>query len=312
MIGSLFSGIGGLELGLEWAGLGPVAWQVEQDAYCRKVLAKHWPDAVRYDDVRAVGSHNLSRVEVLCGGFPCQDISVAGLGAGLAGARSGLWREYARIISDLRPRVVVVENVAALRFRGLDVVLGDLAALGYDALWLPIRAADLDAPHLRERLFVVAHAHEVRQSQPQGSIEERGRRALDGSEALVNPHGEQRVDEQQRPALAEAQALPRGRGRSRCKQRAAAQSGVGGAVDGLPDGLDGPWPAWQGEAQGEHEAPRIAPTQPGRIKRLAALGNAVVPQVAYAVGLIAKAMMERANSTAAVAPPMMRAVLEVT
>jgi len=173
-IGSLFSGIGGLELGLEWAGLGRVTWQVEKDAYCRQVLAKHWPDAVRYEDVRAVGAHNLSRVDVLCGGFPCQDISIAGKGAGLSGARSGLWSEYARIIRELRPRIVVVENVSALVVRGLDRVLCDLAASGYDAVWFHLRASDVGAPHLRERLFIVAYADGVRESQSQGASKKSG------------------------------------------------------------------------------------------------------------------------------------------
>ncbi|HNY47673.1 MAG TPA: DNA cytosine methyltransferase, partial [Casimicrobium sp.] len=157
-VGSLFSGIGGLELGLEWAGLGPVAWQVEQDEYCRRVLKKHWPNADRsVKDVRIAGRGNLQPVDLICGGFPCQDISYAGKGAGLAGERSGLWYEYARIVGELRPRFVVVENVAALLTRGMGDVLGTLAGLGYDAIWTTVRASDVGAPHRRERLFVVAY-----------------------------------------------------------------------------------------------------------------------------------------------------------
>ena len=110
-IGSLFSGIGGLELGLERAGVGRVAWQVEIDPFCRAVLAKHWPDVERFEDVRSVGASNLSPVDVICGGFPCQDVSLAGLGRGLEGERSGLWFEYLRIVTEMRPRFVVVENV---------------------------------------------------------------------------------------------------------------------------------------------------------------------------------------------------------
>lgn len=157
-IGSLFSGIGGLEKGLEDAGCGSVVWQVERDPFCRSVLAKHWPHAKRFEDVCAVGLDNLPPVNIICGGFPCQDISYAGKGAGLAGERSGLWREYARIVRELRPRFVVVENVSALLARGLGDVLGDLAALGYDAEWHCVRASDVGAPHRRERLFVVAYA----------------------------------------------------------------------------------------------------------------------------------------------------------
>ena len=160
-IGSLFSGIGGLELGLERAGLGPVKWQVEIDPYCRAVLAKHWPDVERFDDVRTVGRGNLAPVDLICGGFPCQDISLAGGMAGISGSRSGLWSEYARIVGEIRPRYVVVENVAELARSGLDRVLADLASLGFDAVWFPLAAADLGAPHERDRLFVVAHPVQI-------------------------------------------------------------------------------------------------------------------------------------------------------
>lgn len=155
-IGSLFSGIGGLELGLELAGVGHTAWQVEQDEFCRAVLKKHWPAAAQYQDVREVGASNLERVEVVCGGFPCQDISQAGKGAGLGGARSGLYFEYLRVIQEISPRFVVIENVAALLRRGLDVVLSTLDESGYDASWSTIRASDVGARHRRDRLFVVA------------------------------------------------------------------------------------------------------------------------------------------------------------
>jgi len=156
-IGSLFSGIGGLELGLERAGLGPVKWQVEIDPYCRAVLAKHWPNVERFDDVRKVGAGCLAPVDLICGGFPCQDVSVAGEGAGLAGSRSGLWREFARLAGDLRPHFVVVENVGGLVQRGLIDVLGDLAEIGMDAIWFPLSASDVGAPHERLRIFVVAY-----------------------------------------------------------------------------------------------------------------------------------------------------------
>jgi len=112
-IGSLFSGIGGLERGLELAGLGHTVWQVELNEYCRAVLAKHWPNAERFEDVSSVGKPTLAPVDLICGGFPCQDVSSAGKRAGLAGARSGLWFEYLRIVRELRPQWVVVENVAS-------------------------------------------------------------------------------------------------------------------------------------------------------------------------------------------------------
>jgi DNA (cytosine-5)-methyltransferase 1 len=158
-IGSLFSGIGGLELGLERAGLGRVVWQVEQNPFCRAVLAKHWPDADRsVCDVREASATNLAPIDVLAGGFPCQDIADTE-GSGLAGARSGLWFEMLRLVRELRPRGVVIENVDGLSTKGLDVVLAGLASCGLDAIWFPVRAFELGAPHRRARIFVVAYAN---------------------------------------------------------------------------------------------------------------------------------------------------------
>ena len=159
-IGSLFSGgCGGLELGLERAGVGHVVWQCEIDAAARRNLARHWPGVKQHEDVREVTSETAERVDVICGGFPCVDLSFAGKGAGLAGARSGLWFEYLRVIRELRPRFVVIENVPALIVRGLDVVLGGLAEAGYDAVWFTLRASDVGATHRRERLFIVGYAN---------------------------------------------------------------------------------------------------------------------------------------------------------
>ena len=154
-IGSLFSGIGGLELGLEWAGLGPVRWQVERDEFCRRVLAKHWPGVRRYDDVRTIGGY-LERVDIICGGFPCQDVSSAGSRAGLVGDRSGLWSEFSRVIGIVRPRAVVVENVASGASLWVDAVVRDLVEQGYAVFPFPVAASDVGALHARKRVFVVA------------------------------------------------------------------------------------------------------------------------------------------------------------
>jgi DNA (cytosine-5)-methyltransferase 1 len=155
--GSLFAGIGGFDLGFERAGM-VCKWQVEIDEYANRVLAKHWPGVHRERDIRQCGEHNLERVDVICGGFPCQDISYAGQGAGLDGERSGLFFEAVRVVRELRPRVVVLENVAALLTRGLDRVLGTLAEIGFDAEWHWLPAERLGAPHQRERCYVVAYA----------------------------------------------------------------------------------------------------------------------------------------------------------
>lgn len=151
----LFSGIGGFSLGLERTGGFKTVAFCEIEEFPRRVLAKHWPDVPIHRDVRELKAEHVGAVDVICGGFPCQDISTAGKGAGLAGERSGLWREYARLVGEIRPRYVIVENVAALLGRGLGTVLGDLAALGYDAEWHCISAAAVGAPHKRDHCLPV-------------------------------------------------------------------------------------------------------------------------------------------------------------
>lgn len=157
-IGSLFSGIGGLELGLEQAGVGHTVFQVERDPYCRQILGLRWPGVPCYADVREVGAGNLPACDLLVGGFPCQDLSkAAGPNAkGLDGDRSGLFFEFARLIGELAPRLVLMENVPALLGRGVDRVLGALAGLGYDARWEVVSASSVGAWHQRERVFLVA------------------------------------------------------------------------------------------------------------------------------------------------------------
>ena len=154
--GSLFAGIGGFDLGFERAGF-QCKWQVEIDDYATKILERHWPDVHRQRDIRQCGRHNLERVDCIIGGFPCVDISYAGKGAGLDGARSGLFFEAIRLVRELQPRAVVLENVAALLTRGLDRVLGTLAEVGYDAEWHCIPAAAVGAPHVRDRVFILAY-----------------------------------------------------------------------------------------------------------------------------------------------------------
>jgi len=153
--GSLFAGIGGIDLGLERAGM-ECAWQVEIDPYCQKVLVKHWPEVRRHKDVRECGAADLDSVDLICGGFPRQDISYAGKGAGLPGKRSSLWWEMLRTIRLVRPRFALVENVAALLKRGMGRALGDLAESGYNAEWDCLPASAFGARHLRTRVFIIA------------------------------------------------------------------------------------------------------------------------------------------------------------
>jgi DNA (cytosine-5)-methyltransferase 1 len=170
----LFSGIGGFSLGLERTGGFETVAFCEIEPFPRRVLAKHWPEVPCYDDVRTLTGARLAAdgiaVDVITGGFPCQDLSVAGKQRGMGeGTRSGLWSEIVRLIGDLRPRYVIVENVAALlsgpserRGGWFGRVLGDLAECGYDAEWENIPASALGAPHRRERVWVVAHAPEIK------------------------------------------------------------------------------------------------------------------------------------------------------
>lgn len=180
-IGSLFSGAGGLDLAVEHVTGGRTVWHCEADPDAAKVLAAHWPGVPNLGDITAVDWSAVEPVDVLCGGFPCQDVSAAGRRAGLAtGTRSGLWLEYAEAINQLRPQLVVIENVRGLLsgyahramepgpddlgdrssrplLRAAGAVLGDLADLGYDAQWTTVAASEVGAPHRRQRVFIVAY-----------------------------------------------------------------------------------------------------------------------------------------------------------
>ena len=157
----LFSGIGGFSLGLERAGMRTVAF-CEIDQKCRQRLAEHWPGIHIFPDIRKLNqpslcAYGIYEVDVICGGFPCQDISNAGKRLGIEGERSGLWKEFARVIGEIRPKFAIVENVAAINFRGLGRVLGDLTEIGYDAQWNVIPACAIGATHERDRCWIVAY-----------------------------------------------------------------------------------------------------------------------------------------------------------
>lgn len=299
----LFSGIGGLDLGLERAGFQIVA-QCEQDPFCRAVLAKHWPGVPCFDDVRTIDPSSVPGVECVCGGFPCQDVSVAGKGAGVdAGERSGLWREMFRVIDALRPRWVLAENVPALRTRGADRVLGDLERIGYTCTPLVVGAGDVGAPHRRQRVFIVAHAErDGRRARGGVAGDEGGTRGGRGESAGGGELGDTRrsgCEERHAPALAARAGLGGG-------ERDEVADADGGRHDGrarLPGRGEvgrtaADWPSPPGCPQKPWEAPRIlelpvGPATDGvspRLVRFAnrcalkATGNAVVPQDAEVVG----------------------------
>ena len=159
-VGSLFSGIGGFDIGFERAGM-EVAWQCEIDPHARAVLAKHWPGVPCYDDVRGISAGSVPDVDLICGGFPCQDVSVAGRRAGLAGERSGLWFEFHRVLAELKPPWVVIENVPGLLSsnggRDMGTVLGGLGDLGYRWAYGVLDAQWFGVAQRRRRVFIVGH-----------------------------------------------------------------------------------------------------------------------------------------------------------
>tara|TARA_R100000234_G_scaffold117971_1_gene97446 strand:- start:1058 stop:1891 length:834 start_codon:yes stop_codon:yes gene_type:complete len=258
--GSLFAGIGGIDLGLERAGM-TCAWQVEIDPWCRKVLAKHWPDVRRYEDVKTVGGDTLEPVALIAGGFPCQDVSVAGQRAGIQdGTRSGLWSEFHRIICELRPRYVFVENVPGLLTNGMGRVLGDLAEIGYDAEWEVLSAADVGAPHLRKRVFIVADADDA-------GLETAGKkREVAGREIATGHVGSGSS------AVADTDSS------DDTPRHEQTESPVVGSRRPWIGNQEANW--WTTEP----DVGRVANGVPQRVDRLKGLGNAVVPQCAEQIG----------------------------
>jgi DNA (cytosine-5)-methyltransferase 1 len=152
----LFSGVGGFSIGLEKAGMETVAF-CEIDKKAQLVLKKHWPSVPIFEDIKTLKGEDVGAVDVICGGFPCQDLSTAGTGKGLKGERSGLWFEFQRLINEIRPKYAIIENVSVLRSRGLETVLRSLSEVGYDAQWHCISASSIGAPHQRDRVWIIAY-----------------------------------------------------------------------------------------------------------------------------------------------------------
>jgi len=157
--GSLFTGIGGFEEGAKLAGI-ETLWSCEFEPFQRSILKRHYKESKQYEDIRTAVIRE--RVNIISGGFPCQDISVAGKMEGIRGGRSGLWSEMFRVIRNLRPEYVIIENSPALLIRGFERVLCDLSQLRYNAEWQVISNVAFGYPHKRKRLYVIAHPHEIR------------------------------------------------------------------------------------------------------------------------------------------------------
>jgi len=333
--GSLFTGIGGIDYAFSCAGF-DVLFQCEIDDYCRKVLSKHaeiyWPVATQFTDVRTIGGHNLPAVDVLFGGFPCQDVSLAGKRAGISeSTRSGLWLEFARIIGDIRPRVVLLENVAGILTRDGSLVIADLAKMGYVGHWGVIRASDSGAPHQRERWFCVAYAAIMQcdggnyntsdgmgfkslselgngnRSKPVAYPSSAGRQERDiaavpnrtrhGTRRNITPMGNTTSIRRK-----QYQPITRSLRTRKAKRRlfklagtghGKSEPGMGRIPDGLSARLDRhQFPARPGQPQFQDEPPRVSPPSNHRAKRLKALGNAVVPQVIYPIALAIREWLE--------------------
>lgn len=285
---SLFAGIGGIDLGLEAHGCQTVAYS-EVDPYAASIMARHFPDAVNLGDITTIdweAARELD-IDIICGGFPCQDISTAGRGAGIAeGTRSGLWRHYADAVRVIRPRGVLVENVSALLARGLDRVLGDLAACGFDAEWDCIPASALGAPHRRDRLFLVAYPGSEGRRQDAGGAP--GHESSHEGRPASDDHEPGRDGESGGPWLVADTDCERWReGRTR---RAPSQG----------ERRISAWPApRRSEFWGaEPSVGRLAHGVPRRMDQLRCLGNAVVPQVAEHVAGILINRMEGAAHAA--------------
>jgi DNA (cytosine-5)-methyltransferase 1 len=289
----LFSGIGGFSLGLERTGGFRTVAFCEIDRYCRQVIAKHWPDIPCYEDVQELTKERLQEdgisVDVICGGFPCQDISTAGKRAGIKGTRSGLWSEYARLIRELRPSFIIVENVAALLHRGMDTVLGDLASIGYDAEWHCISASSIGAPHQRDRVWIVAYHHsgseharsfnaemgrtsQVVADSKRMQRQAAGRGAHEEGQSLHSTIRSQSTSSARpgRKALANTRLTRLPTSRSESERTDRIISGRSTAT--------GDW--WTSEPS----MGRMVNGVPKRVDRLRALGNAVVPQIPEIIG----------------------------
>ena len=253
-VGSLFSGIGGIDLGLERAGMS-IVWQCEIDAFASAVLAHHWPDVPNHGDVTQLDLAVLQPVDLICGGYPCQPFSYAGSRQGESDERH-LWPYFAAAVRVLRPRYALLENVSGHLSLGFGRVLGDLAEVGYDVEWESVPAALVGAPHLRVRVIAVAHVADTDDERRVGRARffrpgwwlepaHRGDDVADADSArLEGPRGLRDQGERARRAVA----------------------------------ADVSW--WAVEP----DVGRVAHGVPGRVDRLRALGNAVVPQVAQAVG----------------------------
>lgn len=273
----LFSGIGGFALAARWANWRTIGF-CELDPYCQKVLTKNFPGVPIHDDIKTyTGSEGSA--DIITGGFPCQDISVAGTGVGIEGERSGLWSELARIIGEVRPRYAVLENVAALLSRGLDRVTGDLAEIGYDCEWHCIPASAVGAPHRRDRIWIVAYSGSDGIRHKSGWLNGQDWQGQaeswdDGAQGNVADTNKPRLAGRLRRILQE-----------RAYKRATWATGALRDSDHEDESgcaeYAGPWSSLPEHAKWfiEPDVGRVANGVPARMDRLKGLGNSILPQL---------------------------------
>ena len=270
-VGSLFSGIGGLDLGLERAGM-KVIWQSEIDPYACRVLKKHWPEVPNLGDIKQVEWADIARPDVLCGGYPCQPFSLAGKRQGEEDSRH-LWPWVRHALSVLRPQYAILENVRGHLSLGGPTVIGEIAALGYCVEWRVISAASVGANHRRDRVFIVAY--------PDGYRLEAQRRTIRDAEAFSGLGGDG-------PNVADPESGVNVR-RQRSGRDDRSEVFGGRNLQRGTEGYEG-WEWWETEP----DVGRVAHGVPSRVDRLRGLGNAVVPQVAETVGRLVMAHADAA------------------
>tara|TARA_R110002012_G_scaffold100811_1_gene239608 strand:+ start:906 stop:1814 length:909 start_codon:yes stop_codon:yes gene_type:complete len=285
----LFSGIGGFSLGLESTGGFDTVAFCECDKKARLVLDKHWPDVPKYKDVKELTLEQLRTdgivPDVIVGGFPCQDISGAGKGAGIIGERSGLWSEMFRLIRDVRPSWSIIENVSALRSKGLALVLQDLCEIGYCAEWHCIPASSLGAPHQRDRIWILAYPlreHQAERGECENAADEGFERGTVSSRSQVDAKWERSLRGPRCGSRNEVADSNQGGTQNR-----RVSDGVGRIVV-TEKHLTSAKEASQWKT--EPAIPRVVDGFPGRVDRLKQLGNAVIPQIPHLIG---KAILER-------------------
>lgn len=300
-------------------------WNSEIDPYACAVLKKHWPDVPNLGDITKIDWRTVERPDLICGGFPCQDISQAGKGAGIKeGTRSGLWFEFHKAIRVLRPKYALVENVSALSFRGLLTVLGDFAQTGYNAEWFTLRASDVGAPHRRERLFIVAtpaRETNLENADCERTNNDEGRTTRQYEPVLAYADdGRGENDEVQtgryavrfsRANLANPEDIGRQRSGNARRGRNGLENGSQDVANASSKQLLYETNEYELERKRtrelqfresrnntagwwavEPDVGRVANGVPSRVDRLKCLGNAVVPQVAQVIG---EAIIEHEN-----------------